>query len=274
MAKLESIKVDVSCNCENFKEKEPKYSMCLNDSSFKCNYKYVPQWECCSSTPGTCGCSEKIVKDKASEAIKSIREIANEQLSELYEGFITAKTGIIEQELKAKDEKIKGLKITNKVSELVVKDKDKEIELITSDSKGILAIMESQRKSMRDKDEKIETKNKKIWDLGCEMVEKDKEIKLLMGSIESTKRYDGGLETHIEHQNVEIIRLTRDKNTLFDRNTSQSKEIEALKEQLSQQPAKIKRAARIKIKEKSNQVNRIKHLVDCVASDNCNINTD
>ena len=130
------------CNCENFKEK--CINVCQNNSSMKCNYLYdgVAQ---CSFSYTNCGFSELIhkepPKDKASEAIKSIKNyICPAYLKEV---------DIIEQELKAKD---------------------KEIELITSDSKGILAIMESQRESMRDKDALIETKNKKIWDLGCDVV--------------------------------------------------------------------------------------------------------
>ena len=93
-------------------------------------------------------------KDKASEAILKIRLLYDPACADTaYE--LGKHLMDIEDELKAKD---------------------KEIELITEDRDGILAIMESQRKIMREKDEKIETKNKKIWDLGCEIIAKDKEI--------------------------------------------------------------------------------------------------
>ena len=194
--KNNKINIDVSCNCENFKAKEPKQTPCIFTPFMVCS-RIGPG--CLHNKESHVYCSakrdrEESNKDKASEAIKSIREIANEQLSELYEGFIIAKTGIIEKELKAKDklianqeynddcsadrvksleleieeltECVKNLKLDNgyknkEIARLNIKRnimvvaKDKEIELITSDSKGILAIMESQRKSMRDKDTEI-----------------------------------------------------------------------------------------------------------------------
>jgi len=95
MVRLNKIKVDVSCNCENFKEKDP--SWCDDCSNNLCEMFGMG-----GSVIGECPNfkDKKPPKDKASE------DISYERYLELYIEDFQETIKDLEQELKSKDKQI------------------------------------------------------------------------------------------------------------------------------------------------------------------------
>jgi len=93
-----------------------------------------------------------------------------------------------------------------------------------------------------------------------------KELKRFSYEHQTTDMYTKGLMNTIEQELKDkdegIQNLTEHIDCLMDSGTVQRRELKAKDKEIEE------------LKDKNNTLNRIKHLVDCIASDNCNINTD
>ena len=261
MAKLTGkVDVNVSCNCENFKVKETSLcDDCINNfcEMFGGGGKVLGQ------CPDFMAKEEPLYKDPTtSEIIDSVDRA-------------------IEQELKAKDIEIEALKSTIETLKpkvnygvydtkglhlSMIKELGLEVKNITSARDNIFEGLVLKQACLVSKDKEIEALSEKLlneerlsldrYHSGCTHHEKTFTLK---DKIKRQAVALSGLNKCLAEKNIEIKRLND-----FNRRESAiyKNKADRLEEAVDE----------LKLKNKS--LKHVKNLVDCIASDSCNINTD
>ena len=227
MAKLDKITVNVSCNCENFKEIKKEIE-CNNNPNYICNR--IPG-AICLNDPSVCGFSkpnkEEPVKDKASEAVQEIKKLVGNI------GFASVELCIIGEELKAKDTEL--LKRAD-----IINGQKQEIKLITGDRNGALTVLKQQReiidqwnKETVEFKEEIKSLSVQLSWLNDCLEEKDEEISSLEEDVAVLSKDDNCDDFYAEALKRVIADkdiLIRDLKGKLDKINGQKKETEIIDE--------------------------------------------
>ena len=204
----------------------PKINVCLNDSSFTCHHENIADFnDSCLSNPEDCKHSKPLTKPDTTGYIKSSTEFTacndydpppKDKASEdpnadsASQAKVTARDAVDELRNGLKPVLLHSGDFRDKVFANLYKI-DQELKAKDARIKDLLDARTDYRKEQKAKDEKIETKNKKIWDLGREIVAKDKDKERISEIYERRIGSLKKLPKELEQMDCKIKEAPKDK---------------------------------------------------------------